>query len=64
MYHAGQLNLVMGDGEMEEEEYVRDIWRSLGVGRNGYIDITELARVCSHIGMMEMSHQVGACVLC
>ncbi|XP_052767676.1 ninein-like protein isoform X2 [Mya arenaria] len=54
----GQLNLMMADSEAltEEESYLRDIWRNLGVGNTGYIDIKELARVCTHIGMEEMNN--------
>lgn len=43
---------------MTEEDYLRNIWKSLGVGKNGYIDITELERVCTHIGMEEMNDEV------
>ncbi|XP_052276394.1 ninein-like protein isoform X3 [Dreissena polymorpha] len=52
----GQLNVMMAEqGSLtEEENYLRDIWTNLGVGKHGYIDIDELARVCNHIGMEEM----------
>lgn len=33
------------------EEYLREIWTHLGVGYNGYLNLSELYRVCEHIGM-------------
>lgn len=44
----------------EEEEYLRGIWTNLGVDKNGYIVIDELARVCKHIGMEEMNNTVNS----
>lgn len=58
---TGQLNLMMADvGDLTEaEDYLRGIWTNLGVGKNGYIDIAELSRVCSHIGMEQMNDTVS-----
>ena len=33
------------------EEYLRKIWDSLRVGKEGYLNIEELYAVCEHIGM-------------
>lgn len=39
------------------EEYLRATWRKLNVGRNGYLQVQELAGVCEHIGM-EMDEEM------
>ena len=44
---------------VSEEAHLREIWRELGVGTSGYINVEELARVCDHIGMDEMSDDVS-----
>ena len=53
---------MMADSEnpTEEEKYLRGIWDSLGVGKNGYISIKELKQVCRHIGMEEMTSAVSS----
>ena len=61
---AGQLNQVMPDVEnlldpVSEEAHLREIWRELNVGTSGYIALDELAKVCEHIGMDEMSEEVS-----
>ena len=44
---------------VSEEAHLREIWRELGVGASGYIALHELALVCEHIGMDEMSDEVS-----
>lgn len=41
------------------EEYLRNIWKTLNVGLNGYITSQELGQVCDHIGM-EMNKTVSS----
>ena len=48
-----------GMDPVSEEAHLREIWRELGVGTSGYINVDELARVCDHIGMDEMSDEVN-----
>lgn len=60
MFEAeGQLNLNMCEleqtQELTEEDYLRNIWQTLGVGQRGYITLSDLATVCDHIGMDEMN---------
>ncbi|XP_060081776.1 ninein-like protein [Ylistrum balloti] len=60
MFEAeGQLNLNMCEleqtQELTEEDYLRNIWQTLGVGQRGYITLSDLAAVCDHIGMDEMN---------
>ncbi|CAN7999584.1 unnamed protein product [Ixodes hexagonus] len=43
--------------ETNPEEYLRATWRKLNVGRNGYLQVQELAGVCEHIGM-EMDEEM------
>lgn len=43
--------------ETNPEEYLQGIWKKLGVGKDGYLNLEELARVCERIGM-EMSDEV------
>ena len=43
---------------LSEEEHLRTIWRELGVGKDGYLDMSELSAVCDNIGMEEMNAQV------
>lgn len=40
------------------EEYLRNIWHKLGIGKDGYLDINELYHVCEHIGMLEISDDI------
>ncbi|XP_021369452.1 ninein-like protein isoform X3 [Mizuhopecten yessoensis] len=59
MFEAeGQLNLTMCELEqtqdLTEEDYLRNIWKTLGVGQRGYITLSDLSAVCDHIGMDEM----------
>ena len=49
----------VGMDPVSEEAHLREIWRELGVGTSGYINVEELARVCDHIGMDEMSDDVS-----
>lgn len=58
----GELNQVTAysDSLTVEEAYLRGIWNNLGVGKNGYIDIHELASVCKHIDMEEMNDTVSS----
>ena len=44
----------LGDSE---EEYLRSTWNKLGVGRDGYLDQTQLALVCECIGMEKLSDE-------
>lgn len=55
------MNLIMADSgdTTAEADYLRGIWNSLGVGKNGYIDIEELAKVCELIGMGSMNDTVS-----
>ncbi|XP_033734383.1 ninein-like protein isoform X3 [Pecten maximus] len=60
MFEAeGQLNLNMSEleqpQELTEEDYLCNIWQTLGVGQRGYITLSDLAAVCDHIGMDEMN---------
>ncbi|XP_072182310.1 uncharacterized protein [Diadema setosum] len=52
----GQLNASMSVYEQgpSESEQVQAIWEEVGVGKDGYLDINELAVVCEHIGMEDM----------
>lgn len=59
----GQMNLNMSELEQAQEmsgteEYLRNIWKTLNVGLNGYITSQELGQVCDHIGM-EMNKTVS-----
>jgi ninein-like protein len=36
---------------LSTEEYLRNIWDKLRVGRDGYLNMEELYAVCEHIGM-------------
>lgn len=42
-----------------EEDELRAIWVTLGVGENGYLTMPELAKVCYHIGLDEMNNDVS-----
>ena len=42
-----------------EEAHLRAIWRELGVGKNGYLTVKELSKVCQHIGMQDMDGDVS-----
>jgi len=42
-----------------EEEYLRSTWGKLGVGKDGYLDQTQLALVCECIGMEKLSDEVS-----
>lgn len=44
--------------ESNAEEYLRSIWRKLDVGKDGFLDIEELYRVCEHIGMLEINDEI------
>lgn len=44
--------------EENNEEYLRSIWNLLGVGKDGYLNVDELMRVCEHIGMIETSDEM------
>uniref|UniRef100_A0A2R5LIL6 Putative myosin class ii heavy chain n=1 Tax=Ornithodoros turicata TaxID=34597 RepID=A0A2R5LIL6_9ACAR len=37
--------------ETNPDEYLRGIWKKLNVGRDGFLNVEELAGVCEHIGM-------------
>lgn len=58
------MNLNMSELEQAQEmsgteEYLRNIWKTLNVGLNGYITSQELGQVCDHIGM-EMNKTVSS----
>lgn len=36
------------------EQHVKELWKCLGIGENGYLTVSELGTVCRHIGMEEM----------
>ena len=61
---TGQLNQSISEMEnatldqASEEEHLRAIWRDLGVGKSGFLTVSELAVVCEHIGMEEMDKEV------
>lgn len=40
------------------ENQVRDIWKELGIGLNGYLNQQELATVCKNIGLEDLSKEV------
>ena len=42
-----------------EEDYLRTTWGKLGVGKDGYLDQTQLALVCECIGMEKLSDEVS-----
>ncbi|XP_071833057.1 uncharacterized protein [Apostichopus japonicus] len=57
-----------GDGEMNasmsvlenpatEKDQVQKIWEDVGVGKDGFLDMDELAIVCEHIGMEDMDKE-------
>ncbi|XP_063958274.1 ninein-like protein isoform X1 [Lytechinus pictus] len=52
----GQMNGSMSvyDQGQSEAEQVQAIWEEVGVGKDGFLDINELAVVCEHIGMEDM----------
>ncbi|XP_041468933.1 ninein-like protein isoform X2 [Lytechinus variegatus] len=52
----GQMNASMSvyDQGQSEAEQVQAIWEEVGVGKDGFLDINELAVVCEHIGMEDM----------
>uniref|UniRef100_T1IIF3 EF-hand domain-containing protein n=1 Tax=Strigamia maritima TaxID=126957 RepID=T1IIF3_STRMM len=41
-----------------ENEYLQAIWKTLSVGKNGFLDLEELEKVCQHIGMENISQEV------
>lgn len=41
-----------------EEDYLRTTWGKLGVGKDGYLDQSQLALVCECIGMEKLSDEV------
>ena len=41
------------------EQHVKELWKCLGIGENGYLTVSELGRVCRHIGMEEMKDWVS-----
>nr|CAH0106025.1 unnamed protein product [Daphnia galeata] len=43
-----------------EEDYLRTTWGKLGVGKDGYLDQSQLALVCECIGMEKLSDEVIA----
>ncbi len=43
-----------------EEDYLRTTWGKLGVGKDGYLDQTQLALVCECIGMEKLSDEVSS----
>lgn len=40
------------------ESYLRSIWEQLDVGKNGFLNVTDLKLVCNNIGMSEMTDEV------
>ncbi|XP_076050300.1 uncharacterized protein LOC143030923 isoform X2 [Oratosquilla oratoria] len=46
---------LVGDSE---EDYLRNTWRRLGVGHDGFLSLEELASVCHAIGMEKVAHEV------
>lgn len=40
------------------EAYLKSIWDQLGVGKNGYLNVTDLKLVCNGIGMSEMNDEM------
>lgn len=38
--------------ECTTEEYLRNIWSALGVGKNGFLEQKDLYCICEHIGMI------------
>ncbi|XP_071163588.1 ninein-like protein isoform X5 [Mytilus edulis] len=58
----GVLNLNLSELEQAQdfttgEDYLRSIWKTNGIGRDGYIGIDELNTVCAYIGMEEMNDE-------
>ncbi|XP_076315604.1 ninein-like protein isoform X2 [Tachypleus tridentatus] len=54
-----EMDTAFGSQVRSAEEFLRNIWKKLEVGNNGYLNLEELTRVCEHIGM-EMSDDVVA----
>jgi hypothetical protein len=42
----------------DHRHHMRLVWQELGVGREGYLTLEELASVCERIGMEEMNNEV------
>lgn len=40
----------------DEERHLKEIWKELGVGKNGYLTVEELGRVCEYLEMGQMTH--------
>ncbi|KFM69451.1 Ninein-like protein, partial [Stegodyphus mimosarum] len=45
--------------ESNPVQYLQETWKKLGIGKNGYLNVEELALVCEHIGM-DMTEEVVA----
>lgn len=56
----GEMNASMSvlENQTTEKDQVQKIWEDVGVGKDGFLDIDELAIVCEHIGMEDMDREV------
>ncbi|XP_071079428.1 ninein-like protein isoform X2 [Haliotis cracherodii] len=46
----GQMNLTMTDADVESgQDKLLEVWRTLGVGQDGYLTLSELRTVCNYI---------------
>ena len=55
----------IAEAEPSSEDHRRNmhlVWQELGVGREGYLTLEELASVCERIGMEEMNGEVRVAV--
>lgn len=58
----GVLNLNLSELEQIQdfttgEDYLRSIWKTNGIGQDGYIGLEELNTVCTYIGLEEMDDE-------
>jgi hypothetical protein len=49
----------LGHVAENEEECLRAAWKRLGVGKDGFLDRSELALLCECIGMQKVAEEVS-----
>lgn len=61
----GEMNASMSvlENPATEKDQVQKIWEDVGVGKDGFLDMDELAIVCEHIGMEDMDKEVRGTAL-
>lgn len=45
-------------GDLDEVGALREIWEKQGVGKDGYLSLSELGAICENMGMEKMSDKV------